>query len=62
MFLCVLIYGEKLNVETYVKMSYFNPADNAGITIVEYNPFNFFGNPFEIIAYNDTPIMPPTLN
>jgi hypothetical protein len=50
----VLIHGEKLSVETYVKMSMFNPADNAGITIVEYHPLNFFSNPWEIVAYNES--------
>jgi hypothetical protein len=34
----------------------FNPANNAGITIVKYSPLNFFGNPWEIIAYNDSVI------
>ena len=62
MFLCVLIYGEELTVETYIKMSLFSPADNAGITIAEYNPFKFFSNPWEIIAYNDSPLMPGTLS
>ncbi len=62
MFLCVLMYGEELTVETYIKMSLFNPADNAGITLVEYNPFNFFSNPWEIIAYNDSPLMPGTMS
>jgi probable phosphoglycerate mutase len=54
MFLCVLIHGEKLSVETYVKMSMFNPADNAGITIAEYHPLNFFSNPWKIVAYNES--------
>jgi broad specificity phosphatase PhoE len=56
MFLCVLIYDEKLTVEQYIKLTVFNPADNAGITVVQYNPMKFFSNPFEIIAYNDSPI------
>lgn len=62
MFLCVLIHGEELSVETYIKMSLFNPADNAGITVVEYHPLNFFSNPWEIVAYNDSPLMPGTMS
>lgn len=61
MFLCVLIYGEHLTVEQYIKLSVFNPANNAGITVVEYNPFHFFSNPWKIVAYNDTPLSPKSL-
>jgi phosphoserine phosphatase len=56
MLLCVLMEDKNLTVEKYVKLSLFNTADNAGITVVEYNPFNFLGNPWKIIAYNDTPV------
>jgi broad specificity phosphatase PhoE len=56
MFLCTLLYDKDLSVEKYIKMSMFNPADNAGITIIKYSPLNFFGNPWEIIAYNDSVI------
>ena len=62
MFLCVILYGDDLDVETYVKMSLFNPADNAGITILEYYPLKFFSNPWEIVAYNDSPLMPGTMS
>ncbi len=54
MFLCTLLYDKDLTVEKYIKMSMFNPADNAGVTIIKYSPLNFFGNPWEIIAYNDS--------
>jgi broad specificity phosphatase PhoE len=56
MFLCVLLYGEKLTVKDYIKLTMFNPADNAGITVVKYSPYDFFGDPWDIVAYNDTPI------
>lgn len=56
MFLSVLMRGEKLSVEEYVKLSLFNPADNAGITVVEYEPLKWSGEPWEIVAYNDSPI------
>ena len=61
MLLCIMAYGKDLSVETYIKMSLFNPADNAGITIVEYHPLNFFSNPWEIVAYNDSPISSESL-
>jgi broad specificity phosphatase PhoE len=57
MFLCVLIHGKDLTIERYIKMSVFNPADNAGITVVEYYPLKFFSNPWEIVAYNDAPLV-----
>ncbi len=56
MFLCVLIYGDKLQIENYIRLTLFNPAGNAGITVIEYNPIKFFSNPWEIIAYNDGPV------
>lgn len=56
MFLCTLIYDKNLKVEDYIKLSLFNPADNAGITVVKYNPFLLFFNRWEIIAYNDSPV------
>ncbi len=56
MFLCTLLYDKDLNVEKYIKMSMFNPADNAGITIIKYSPLNFFSNPWEIVAYNDNTV------
>lgn len=62
MFLCVLIHGEKLTVETYIKMSLFNPADNAGITVVVYHPLKYFSNPWEIVAYNDSPLAIGTMS
>ena len=56
MFLCVLVYGEKLTIENYIRLTLFNPADNAGITVVEYSPLHFFSNPWTIVAYNDGPV------
>ena len=54
MFLSTLLHDKDLTVEKYIKMSMFNPADNAGITIIKYSPLNFFSNTWEIIAYNDS--------
>jgi broad specificity phosphatase PhoE len=56
MFLSILIRGKDLSVEEYIKLSLFNPADNAGITVIEYTPLKFFSNPWEIVAYNDSPV------
>jgi broad specificity phosphatase PhoE len=56
MLLCVLIYDKELTVQQYVKLSLFNPVDNGGITLVKYKPLEFFGNPWEILAFNDSAV------
>ena len=61
MFLCVLLRGGKLTVKEYIELSVFNPADNAGITVLEYDPLSFFSNPWKIEAYNDSPISQKSL-
>lgn len=56
MLLCVLIYDKDLTVEQYIKLSVFNPVDNGGITLVKYKPLEFFDNPWEILAFNDSQV------
>lgn len=58
MFLCIIKYGEDLRVEDYIKNSLFNPASNAGITILSLKKSLWpFSKPiWEIILYNETPI------
>ena len=56
MFMSVLLVGDKLTVSDYIKLSVYNTADNAAISIISYNPIkNLLGkNPWTILAYNDT--------
>lgn len=52
-----LIDRENLHAGEYVKLSFFNAADNAGITIVEYEPLKRFSKTrgWTVIDYNITP-------
>lgn len=56
MFLSVLLLGDSLTIADYIKLSVYNSADNAAISLVTYNPLKkIFGkNPWTILAYNDT--------
>ena len=55
MFLSVCIYGKDLSVENYIKLSVFNPAENAGLTVIKYSPIKVMlgGNGWQVLAYND---------
>lgn len=56
MFLSVLLLGNELTISDYIKLSVYNSADNAAISLVSYNPIRkWLGkNPWKILAYNDT--------
>lgn len=56
MLLCVLTYDKELTVEQYIRLAVFNPVDNGGITLVKYKPLEFFDNPWEILAFNDSQV------
>ena len=58
MFLSVLLLGNDLTLADYIKLSVYNSADNAAISLVSYNPIRkWLGkNPWTILAYNDTSI------
>lgn len=47
MFLSTLLYGKKLSVKDYIQMNMYNPADNAGVTLVKYSPLKKFTAPFK---------------
>jgi broad specificity phosphatase PhoE len=48
-----MLYGEALNASEYNKLSYFNPIDNAGLTICQYVPHWFIKDEWKIITWND---------
>ena len=55
MFLSVCIYGESLSMADYIKLSVFNPAENAGLSVIEYSPIkSITGNGWKVLAYNDS--------
>jgi broad specificity phosphatase PhoE len=48
-----MLYGDELNASEYNKLSYFNPIDNAGMTICQYIPHWFVKDEWKIITWND---------
>ncbi len=54
--LSYMLYREDLHAEQYVKLAFFNPAENGGVTICEYHPWKRFSptRGWEIVAYNET--------
>ncbi|MEO6536418.1 MAG: histidine phosphatase family protein [Candidatus Paceibacterota bacterium] len=54
MLLSYLLYREDLTASTYVKLSFFNPAENGGVTTCVYKPWKFLSKTkgWEIVAYN----------
>jgi broad specificity phosphatase PhoE len=61
MFLSYLLYRENLTAENYAKLAFFNPADNAGVTICEYNPWKRFNatHGWTVATYNQVVEVPP---
>jgi broad specificity phosphatase PhoE len=45
MFLSILLYDKALSVKQYIEMSLYNPADNAGVTLVKYSPAKIIFKP-----------------
>ncbi len=48
-----MLYGEKLNASEYNKLSFFNPVDNASMTICKYIPHWFKKDEWKLITWND---------
>lgn len=47
MFLSTLLYGKNLSVKDYIHMGLYNPADNAGVTLVKYNSLKKITGPIQ---------------
>jgi broad specificity phosphatase PhoE len=54
--LSYMLYREDLHTEQYVKLAFFNPAENGGVTICEFHPWKRFSptHGWEIVAYNES--------
>ena len=56
MLLSYMLYRDGLHASDYVKLAFFNPADNGGITVCDYHPWRaLFGSKthgWEVITYN----------
>ena len=46
MLIAYMLYGDELSAQDYNKLSFFNPSNNAGITICEYTGGIFGSNWF----------------
>src|ERR1035437_7886070 len=54
MVVAYMLYGEKLTASLYNTLSYYNPINNAGMTICQYVPHWFWKDEWKIITWNDT--------
>ncbi|MFZ2500733.1 MAG: histidine phosphatase family protein [Minisyncoccia bacterium] len=57
MLVAYLLYRDRLHASDFVKLSFFNYSDNAGITVCEYHPWKFFSKTrgWEVVSYNEQP-------
>ncbi len=53
MVIAYMLEGEKLTASEYNKLSYFNPVNNASMTIVSYTPHFFIKDEWKVIVWND---------
>ncbi|MDB5194904.1 MAG: hypothetical protein JWO84_88 [Parcubacteria group bacterium] len=55
MLLSYMLYRDELHAADYVKLAFFNPAENGGVTICEYHPWKRFSKThgWEVISYNE---------
>ncbi|MES2315530.1 MAG: histidine phosphatase family protein [Patescibacteria group bacterium] len=59
MILAYMFLDETLDAKIFNKVSYFNPIDNAGLTIVQYTPHWFKKDEWKLIAQNSNLIEEP---
>jgi len=57
MIIAYLLYRERLHGADYIKLAFFNISDNAGITIIEFSPWNILSptRGWSVITYNEQP-------
>ena len=53
MVIAYMLEGEKLTASEYNKLSYFNPVNNASMTIVSYTPHFFKKDEWKVLVWND---------
>ena len=59
MVVAYMLYGEKLTASDYNKLSFFNPMDNAALTICTCTKKLFRKPKWELLVWNNTPIPDP---
>ena len=57
MLLSYLLYRERIHASDYIKLSFFNVSDNAGITVCEFHPWKMFSKTrgWSVISFNEQP-------
>lgn len=57
MLVAYLLYRERLHAADFVKLSFFNVSDNAGITVCEFHPWKLWNatRGWEVVSYNEQP-------
>lgn len=57
MLIAYLLYRERLHAADFVKLSFFNMSDNAGISIIEFHPWRMWNKTrgWSVISYNEQP-------
>ena len=53
MVVAVMVYGDDLTASGYNTLSYFNPVNNASMTIVQYIPHFFTKDKWKVVVWND---------
>lgn len=54
-FVAHILYRERLNAADFIKLSFFNVSDNAGVTICEFHPWKVFSEThgWEVVSFNE---------
>ncbi|MFI5260530.1 MAG: histidine phosphatase family protein [Candidatus Paceibacteria bacterium] len=57
MLVAYMLYRKRLHAPDFIKLSFFNVSDNAGITIVEFNPWHWFSptHGWSVVSFNAQP-------
>ena len=57
MLLAYMLHRERLHAVDFVKLSFFNVSDNAGISVAEYHPWRLLSptRGWEVVTYNQQP-------
>ena len=59
LFVAYMLYGKKLTASQYNELSYFNPSNNAGLTICLFIPHWLKRNEWKLLTWNNTePLVP----
>ena len=57
MHIAYILYRENLHASDFIKLSFFNVSDNAGISTLEFNPWDRFSSShgWSVIGFNEQP-------